>query len=141
MSCVEESSVRRHHANTRHNSNLDEVSCHLFGTCLSLTLRSGHAPRAIEGIEELKSLISKAKALPRNLVITLASGINASAAAELLEKIPHIEELHLTGSGSVIAEQTAVAEKGRQMGFGLEEWRLDSGKIDAFWDVLQKRAS
>ena len=100
----------------------------------SATHRSGHALKAIEGVEELRQLMSVVK--DTGLTIVPASGIGQATIRRICGELPDLTEVHLSSSQPVEPLTSAATQKGDGMGFGREEWRLDVGAIHNFFDTL-----
>ena len=108
----------------------------------SATHRSGHALKAIEGVEELRQLMSVVK--DTGLTIVPASGIGQATIRRICGELPDLTEVHLS-SGRPVEPLTCVpveplasaaTQKGDGMGFGREEWKLDVSAIHNFFDTL-----
>lgn len=108
---------------------------------ITRVLTSGHGRTAVEGAQELADIVKAAAEIQRPsgpLIICPASGVNAETAAQLLEGLPGLTELHLTASSAVEPEASDVNRRGAELGFGASsEWRMDKERLTEFNAVLQ----
>lgn len=83
---------------------------------------------ALDGAEELHDLTLAA---PPHLAILPGSGINATTLPKLLDIAPRLREAHLTASGVYTPPSGPAVARGEVLGFGRNEWRLDTEKLRA----------
>jgi len=104
---------------------------------VSRILTSGHGRTVIDGHAELAHLVDLVAGT--GITICAASGVNASTGLQLLKTIPLLRELHLSAGGVVDTDQSAIAQQGRQLGFGAGKWELNPDKLQAFWAAVNLR--
>ena len=92
----------------------------------------------MEGIDELKQLVSSSEALDEGTItIAAGSGVNAKTIIPLLTQVPGLKEVHFTASNAVKPEMTEELRRGVELGFGLEEWKIDVDKVEAIWETVR----
>ncbi|CAK9783343.1 unnamed protein product [Cutaneotrichosporon oleaginosum] len=90
-------------------------------------LTSGHMATALDGVDELAQL---QMAIPKHLIIVAASGVNSISIEEISQFCP-LREAHLS-SGEVHTPQHPAGDRGKDLGFGHSEWRLNPSKLRKF---------
>ncbi|KLT45937.1 hypothetical protein CC85DRAFT_268517 [Cutaneotrichosporon oleaginosum] len=88
---------------------------------------SGHMATALDGVDELAQL---QMAIPKHLIIVAASGVNSISIEEISQFCP-LREAHLS-SGEVHTPQHPAGDRGKDLGFGHSEWRLNPSKLRKF---------
>lgn len=135
-------SVRCHSVYRRDHSHSHQVSqlSTLFRNInLILKHHSGQNKSAIESTElPLLTTYAMDPKHPRKITICPASGINATRVSRLRERIPSIEEVHLSSSRAVKVDSSEALMKGIEYGFGGDEvWKMDGERLREFWEIIK----